>query len=94
MMPRTPRAPQSSIMRTTTRAGTTNTTRSTPFGSSLIDDRHARPHTVSYLGLIGYRSPSNPRWCRDRAISGAQESGDSEAPTIAIERGASRGVRS
>ena len=57
MMPRTPAAPQSSIMRTTTRAGTTNTTRSTPRGSSEIDDRHGRPHTSSYFGLIGYSSP-------------------------------------
>ena len=48
----------------------------------------------SYFGLIGYSSPSYPRWRRDRSISGAHESGDSDAPTIAIERGARSGCRS
>ena len=58
MIPFTPTAPQSSIMRTTTRAGTTNTTRSTPRGSSPIAFRHGRPQTSSYFGLIGYSAPS------------------------------------
>ncbi len=52
-MPRTPTLPQSSIIRTTTRAGTTKTTRSTPRGSSVTALRHGRPQTSSYLGFTG-----------------------------------------
>ena len=75
MIPRTPRAPQSSIMRTTTRAGTTKTTRSTPRGSSAIDDRHGTaPHGVVLRVDRDTASPSKPRWRSERSISGAHES--------------------
>jgi hypothetical protein len=58
MIPWTPRSPQPSIIPTTVRAGTTNTTRSTPTGRSAIEDRHGSPQTSSYFGFTGCSSPS------------------------------------
>jgi len=53
MTARTPALATSSIMRTTSGAGTRNTSRSTPLGSSSGEDRQGRPQTRSYFGLIG-----------------------------------------
>ena len=53
MTERTPCAAQSSIIPTTTRAGTTNTTRSRFLGSASMDGTHGIPQTVSYFGLTG-----------------------------------------
>ena len=91
MTERTPWAAQSSIIPTTTRAGTTKTTRSRFRGRSTIDGTQGTPQTVSYLGLTGYRAPVYPTWRSERSISGAQESDASDAPTTAIDRGASSG---
>ena len=91
MMPRTPRAPQSSIMPHDHARRHDEHHQVDAAGSSPIDAQARTPQTASYFGLTGYSSPSNPTWRSDRSISGAQLSGDSDAPTIAIDRGASSG---
>ena len=89
-----PRVTVSEITPGTPAAGIATTTASTGSGRSPTDGTHGRPWTSSRRGFTPHTSPSNPARARFLSTMSAYEPGRSLAPTTAIDRGSSSGVRS